>query len=117
MPTPRLKELCRIASIPVDPKQVKLEAWFIKGCCVLLKKKVSRAQWPKNRQFRLLMAALVGRQLGDDDGSDENDGNDRSDHESAMSVRDGGAGGVAAMVTSQVTIPEMGVMVRTSSSK
>ena len=93
MPTPRLKELCRIASIPVDPKQVKLEAWFIKGCCVLLKKKVSRAQWPKNRQFRLLMAALVGRQLGDDDGSDENDGNDRSDRESAMSVRDGGAGG------------------------
>ena len=83
MPTPRLKELCRIASIPVDPKQVKLEAWFIKGCCVLLKKKVTRAQWPKNRQFRLLMAALVGRQLGDDDERDDQ----------AMSMMDGGEGG------------------------
>ena len=84
LPTLRLKELCRIASIPVDPKQVKLEAWFVKGCCVLLKKKVSRAQWPRNRQFRLLMAALVGRQL--DDGSDGGDGG------AEMSVGDGGEG-------------------------
>jgi hypothetical protein len=56
----RLRELLEIAALPVQSKQVKLEAWFVKGCCVLIKKKLSRGQWPKARNFRLLMAAALG---------------------------------------------------------
>ena len=63
----RLRELLEIAALPVQSKQVKLEAWFVKGCCVLIKKKLSRGQWPKARNFRLLMAAALGSDDTHDD--------------------------------------------------
>lgn len=79
----RLKELLETAALPVNSKQVKLEAWFVKGCCVLIKKKLSRGQWPKARNFRLLMAAA----LGSDDTHDEDpepEGEPRNSEDSLM---------------------------------
>lgn len=53
-------------------KQLKLEAWFIKGCCVLVKKKIQRGQWPGNHNFRKLMARAL--QTDDASSSEGEDG-------------------------------------------
>ena len=63
----------------MDSKQVKLEAWFVKGCCILIKKKLSRGQWPRARNFRLLMAAAMGSDdTHDDDHDPEPEGEPRA---------------------------------------
>ena len=72
----RLKELLEAAAIPIDGKKVKLEAWFVKGCCVLIKKKLGRGQWPKPKGFRLLMAAAMGSDDAHDDDARTDAGTD-----------------------------------------
>lgn len=56
----------------VKSKQIKLEAWFVKGSCVLIKKKIQRGQWPANSNFQKLMA----KALQTDDGVSSSEGED-----------------------------------------
>ena len=44
-----------------DSQRVKLEAWFCKGFCVLVKRKLSRGQVPRSKVFRRLLSALSGQ--------------------------------------------------------
>lgn len=47
--------------MPVVMKKVKVDAWFLKKACVLVKKKISRSQWPRNEKFRELMRLALHR--------------------------------------------------------
>lgn len=58
-----------------DVKKVNLDAWRIKACCVLLKKKVNRQQFPKNKAFQKLMHILMGT----DEDAEIPDGEDAQD--------------------------------------
>ena len=44
-----------------DSQRVKLEAWLCKGFCVLVKRKLSRAQVPRSKVFRRFLSALSGQ--------------------------------------------------------
>ncbi|CAL1149030.1 unnamed protein product [Cladocopium goreaui] len=48
-----------------DSQRVKLEAWFCKGFCVLVKRKLSRGQVPRSKVFRRLLSALSGQNWDD----------------------------------------------------
>ena len=56
----RLKLLHGYLGTTPDPKKVKVDAWFIKKSCVLIKKKLTRHQWPRNINFVSLMNAVLG---------------------------------------------------------
>ena len=58
----RLKELHRLVLKTPDLRLVKVDAWFMKRACVLVKKKLTRRQWPRNDNFRALMGEVVGHQ-------------------------------------------------------
>lgn len=47
-----------------DPVRVKLEAWYCKSFCVLVKRKCSRGQVSRSAVFRQLMSALTGKDGG-----------------------------------------------------
>lgn len=49
----------KLLSMPVDPKKVKVDAWFIKKACVLTKKKITRKQLPRCQEFVKFMRAVV----------------------------------------------------------
>lgn len=40
---------------PIDKKEVKLDAWFCKKFCVLIKRKLGRKQKPRSAAFRYLL--------------------------------------------------------------
>ena len=65
----RLKELHKLMHMTVDMRKVKVDAWFIKKSCVLLKKKVTRGQWPRNADFVSLIHLMLG--ITEDDSSSE----------------------------------------------
>lgn len=56
----RLKELHKLMHITVDMRKVKVDAWFIKKSCVLVKKKITRDQWPRSLEFNRLMHLTLG---------------------------------------------------------
>ena len=56
----RLKNLHSLLKLPVDMRKVKVDAWFIKKSCVLIKKKITRKQWPRNENFVALMKEVLG---------------------------------------------------------
>lgn len=62
----RLKKLHEMLFAGSNSKKIKLDAWFIKKACVLVKKKISRKQWPRNRNFVLLMRAVLGVEVDED---------------------------------------------------
>lgn len=64
----RLQKLHELIRVAVDHRKIKVDAWFIKKSCVLIKKKIMRAQWPNNPGFVQLMNLLDG-----DDNDDEQD--------------------------------------------
>ena len=49
-------------------RKVKLDAWFLKKSCVLIKKKITRKQWPRDENFVALMKAVLG--IHDDSSSE-----------------------------------------------
>lgn len=67
--TCRLKELHKLMHMTVDMRKVKVDAWFIKKSCVLVKKKLTRDQWPRNVDFIRLMRLVLGTAF--DTSSDE----------------------------------------------
>ena len=52
-------------------RKLKVDAWFIKKSCVLVKRKIQRSQWPRNPNFINLMHIAMGR--GDDDDTPDSD--------------------------------------------
>lgn len=53
----RLKQFYVLMGVTPDPKQIKVDAWFLKKGCVLAKKKVTRQQYPRDGGFYDLMKA------------------------------------------------------------
>ena len=53
--------------VPPVAKKIKVEAWFLKRGCVIVKKKVNRQQYPRDGDFYDLMKAMVHQE--DEQGS------------------------------------------------
>ena len=91
----RLNHLYAVLQVTPTPKKVKLDAWRIKACCVLLKKKANRQQWPKNDIFRRLLSELTGREppiRGAQQGpetSEENEGDEEGAEQPEVADEDG----------------------------
>ena len=45
-------------AVPLEKKQIHIDAWLAKKYMVLLKRKLQRGQVPRSGGFRLLMAAV-----------------------------------------------------------
>ncbi|CAK9059373.1 Dicer-like protein 2 [Includes: Endoribonuclease dcl2 [Durusdinium trenchii] len=62
---------------PIDKKEVKLDAWFCKKFCVLIKRKLGRKQKPRSAAFRYLLQIVSPQEWPafgaepDDAGSDD----------------------------------------------
>ena len=54
-----MKRLHELLGVSPDLRKLKVDAWFIKKSCVLVKKKIQRSQWPKNGNFVLLMHKVL----------------------------------------------------------
>lgn len=55
-------------------RKLKVDAWFIKKSCVLVKKKIQRSQWPRNHNFVLLMHMVLGNNDDEDCPDSDQDG-------------------------------------------
>ena len=53
---------------------------------MLVKKKISRGQWPKNRSFRLLMAAAMGVEPPEEPDNQEGEEEDSLEREEIISM-------------------------------
>lgn len=69
--TIRLTKLHKLLRITLDIRKVKVDAWFIKKSCVLIKKKITRGQFPNNDNFVTLMNIMNGNNGNDDDDDDD----------------------------------------------
>ena len=64
-----MKRFHDLLGLSPDMRKLKVDAWFIKKSCVLVKKKIQGSQWPRNHNFVLLMHMVLGNN-DDEDGPD-----------------------------------------------